>query len=237
MRPLLFPMLLAGSLLPLAVSAQDQNEGWAQFTRENTVRGAVTASEPGAKGNGSFEVKTDDGQPWRILYGPNTKIIRQRQPAKPEDVHTGDMLFAAGNVDLKKHQVGAALLVDIDAAEVQKAREGLGKTWCAGKVTSIDGTRLAVHRLDGVDQTIAVDENTEFRQRREPVTLADIHPGSGIRAQGHVVDGVFTATTVRIVPMTGREPWFQSSPQSPPGQGQPGRAPSPAPGNGSHAPQ
>jgi hypothetical protein len=220
--------LLACSFLPLPARAQDDS-GWAQFTRENTVRGAVTSSLPGAKGNGAFEVKTDDGQPWRILYGPNTKFIHDRQPAKPEDVHTGDMLFVAGNVDTKKHQVGAALLVDIDAAEVQKAKEGLGKTWCAGKVTAVDGTRLTVHRLDGVDQTIAVDENTEFRRRQEPVTLADIHPGGGIRADGRLVQGVFTATVVHLVPI-GREPWFQSSP------GKPAGAAPAAPDDATHSP-
>ena len=74
------------------------------------------------------------------------------------------MIFAAGNLDAKKKTVGAAILIDVPAEEVRKAREGLGKTWSAGKIMAIAGTKIEVHRLDGVEQEIAVDENTSFRR-------------------------------------------------------------------------
>jgi hypothetical protein len=40
------------------------------------------------------------------------------------------------------------------------------------------------------------DENTTFRRRRDPITLADIQVGDIVRAEGAVKDGVFTAATV-----------------------------------------
>ncbi len=121
---------------------------------------------PAGKNEGSFSVKTDSGQPWKVLYGVNTRLMKGRDPVRANEIQVGDMIFAAGNVDVKKKTVGAAILIDVPAEEVRKAREGLGKTWAAGKIVAIAGTRIQVHRLDGVDQSIAVDENTSFREKQ-----------------------------------------------------------------------
>src|SRR5207245_11657968 len=109
------------------------------------------------KNEGSIAVKTENGQPWKVLYGVNTRLMRGRGPVRADEIQEGDMIFAAGNVDTKKMNVGAAILIDVPAEEVRKAREGLGKTWAAGKILAITGTKIEVHRLDGVDQSIAVD--------------------------------------------------------------------------------
>ncbi len=199
-------LAICGGLQMRAQDADDQ--GWSQFTRDNTLRGTVTASAANA-----FSVKTDDGEQWRVLYGPNTKIVKERQGAKATDIHTGDMVFAAGNLDRQKRQIGAAILVGVDAAEVQKAKEGLGKTWIAGKITAVSGTRITVQRLDGVAQTIVVDENTSFRQRRESVTLADVKAGGGLRAQGQVENGAFTAAVLQLFPWDDRAPWLDAGAQ------------------------
>lgn len=188
----------------------DDDQGWAQFSRESTVRGTVMAAAPKGKNDGSLTVKTDSGQQWQVLYGVNTRLVRDRDVVRPSEIQTGDMVFAAGNLDDKKKTVGAAILIDVPAEEVRKAREGLGKTWSAGKITSIAGTRIQVHRLDGVEQSIAVDENTSFRQRRDAVTLADLHPGQGFRAEGHVMNGIFTATTLTVFDLKGHEPWLDA---------------------------
>jgi hypothetical protein len=208
--------IAVGALL-LAIGApahgqeQDGNDqGWAQFSRESTVRGTVMAAAPKGNNDGSLTLKTDSGQQWQVLYGVNTRIMRDRNVVRPGEIQTGDMVFAAGNLDEKKKTVGAAILIDVPADVVQKAREGLGKTWSAGKITSIAGTRIQVHRLDGVEQSIAVDENTSFRQRRDAVTLADLRPGQGFRAEGHLMNGIFTATTLTVFDLKGHEPWLDA---------------------------
>ena len=188
----------------------DDDQGWAQFSRESTVRGTVMSAKPKGKNDGSLTLKTDSGQQWQVLYGVNTRIMRGRDVVRPSEIQTGDMVFAAGNLDDKKKTVGAAILIDVPAEEVRKAREDLGKTWSAGKITAIAGTRIQVHRLDGVDQSIAVDENTSFRQRRDAVTLADLRPGQGFRAEGHVMNGIFTATTLTVFDLKGHEPWLDA---------------------------
>jgi hypothetical protein len=49
------------------------------------------------------------------------------------------------------------------------------------------------------------DENTSFRRRREPVTLADIQVGTNVRVDGAVKEGVFVASAVNVMgpPVTG----------------------------------
>jgi hypothetical protein len=205
----------AGVLLLLMsaamLRAQDDNDqGWGQFSRENTLRATVVSAAPSGKNEGSLAVKTDSGQPWKVLYGVNTRLMKGRDPVRANEIQAGDMIFAAGNVDAKKKIVGAAILIDVPAEEVRKAREGLGKTWAAGKIVTIKGTRIQVHRLDGIDQSIAVDENTSFREKHDSVTLADLRPGEGFRAEGHVLNGTFTATTFTVFDLKGHEPWLDA---------------------------
>jgi hypothetical protein len=192
-----------------ALQTQD-DQGWEQFSRENTLRATVMSSTARGKNNGVLAVKTDSGEAWQVLYGVNTRLMRGRDPIRPDEIQAGDMVFAAGNLDLKKKSIGAAVLIDVPAEEVRKGREGLGKTWSAGRITAIVGTRIQVHRLDGVDQSIAVDENTSFRERRESVTLVDVKPGQGFRAEGHVVNGTFTATALTVFDLKGHEPWLDA---------------------------
>ena len=193
-----------------ARAQDDEDQGWAQFSRENTLRGTVVSAAPAGKNDGSFTVKTDGGQQWKVLYGVNTRLMRGRDQVRAKEIQTGDMVFAAGNVDAKKMTVGAAILIDVPAEDVRRAREGLGKTWSAGKITAIAGTRIQVHRLDGVEQEIAVDENTSFREKRDSVTLADLRPGEGYRAEGRVMNGTFTATTLTVFDLKGHEPWLDA---------------------------
>ena len=193
-----------------ARAQDDDDQGWAQFSRDNTLRGTVVSAAPAGKNDGSFVVKTDSGQPWKVLYGVNTRLMKSREQVRPTEIVAGDMIFAAGNVDVKKKTVGAAILIDVPAEEVRKAREGLGKTWAAGKIKAIAGTKIQVHRLDGVEQEIAVDENTSFREKRDSVTLADLRPGEGFRAEGHVMNGTFTATTFTVFDLKGHEPWLDA---------------------------
>lgn len=205
--------LLAAFAISAGWSAKAQDaddQGWAQFSRENTLRGTVVSAAPTGKNDGSFAVKTDSDQPWKVLYGVNTRLMKGRDAIRASEIQTGDMIFAAGNVDAKKKTVGAAILIDIPSEEVRKAREGLGKTWTAGKITAITGTKIETQRLDGVEQKIAVDENTSFREKRDSVTLADLRPGEGFRAEGHVMNGTFTATTLTVFDLKGHEPWLDA---------------------------
>jgi len=166
------------------------------FGKGNGLRGTVTA----AKGS-SFIVRTDAGDTYRVFYSENTRLMKDRQPIEPGDIHMGDMLIAGGIVDSKAKTVGAVLLLDIDAKQVRDARDAFGKTWVAGKVTAIHELTITIERPDDKRlQAVTVDENTDFRKHREDVTLADIKVGDFITAQGALHDNAFLASTLRVVP-------------------------------------
>jgi hypothetical protein len=59
--------------------------------------------------------------------------------------------------------------------------------------------------VDNAPHTIVADENTLFRKRREPITLADVQVGDNIRVEGAVKEGVFVASAVTAMgpPVTG----------------------------------
>ena len=193
----------------------DSGDGIGQaFGRGNGVRGTVTAAA-----NGSFTIHTDEGDTYKVLYSPNTRLMKDRQPIEAAEVHVGDMLMAGGIVDAKAKTVGAVLLLDIDAQEVRNARAAFGKTWVMGKVTAIHDLRITIERAgDKQVQTVGVDENTSFRKHREDVTLADIKVGDFISADGALHANIFLAKNLRITdPEAGRPPS---------GGKEPGQAPS-----------
>jgi hypothetical protein len=124
----------------------------------------------------------------------------QPQPIKPTDIKVGDIITAGGEVDADKKTVGAVFIAQIDPERAKQMREmqaNYGKTWLAGRITAIDGTRITIDGLvDHAPHVIAVDENTSFRRRRDSITLADIQPGQQLQAEGAMKDGAFLATTV-----------------------------------------
>jgi hypothetical protein len=109
--------------------------------------------------------------------------------------------------------------MQLDPATVQQMREmqaNFGKTWLMGKVTAIDGTKITLTgSVDNAAHTLVADENTTFRKRRDPVTLADVQVGDTVRADGALKDGVFTATSVNVMGAMGNEgpPGQRNAPQ------------------------
>lgn len=164
--------------------------------RGNGVRGTVTAASAS-----SFTIRTEEGDTYQVFYSANTHLMKDRQPIAAADVHVGDMLMAGGLLDAKAKTIGAVFVVDIDAKQVQQARDAFGKTWVMGRVTAIRDLKITIERAgDKHAQVVAVDENTSFRKRREDVTLADVKVGDMISAQGVLHADTFLATALRIMP-------------------------------------
>lgn len=138
--------------------------------------------------------------------------LAQRTPPqiiKAADIKVGDTIGALGEIDLAAKSIGAVAIMQVDP-EVAKAaseriaemRASYGKTWIQGKVTAIDGVKVTLlGALDNATHSFVADENTTFRKRREPITLADIAIGDMLRADGSLKDGVFTATAVIVMGM------------------------------------
>jgi hypothetical protein len=118
------------------------------------------------------------------------------------DIKTGDVITVMGETDptTKSVNARAVALMDQQTVDQMRAMEAnFGKTWLMGKVTAIDGAKITLTgALDDAPHTLVADENTEFRKRRDPITLADIQVGDTVRAEGAVKDGVFSAANVNV---------------------------------------
>jgi hypothetical protein len=151
------------------------------------------------------------GQGYGGGQGANGAIARGNPPQQIQasDIKVGDMIRAMGEVDATSKSIAARAVMQLDPATVQQMKEmeaNFGKTWLAGKVTAIDGVKITLTGTqDNAPHTVVADENTTFRKRRDPVTLADIQGGDTVRVDGAIKDGVFAATSVNVGGMMGGE--------------------------------
>jgi hypothetical protein len=162
--------------LALAQDGQDSSRGGgAAFAGGQMVRGTVTAIAPE-----QLTVKTDAGEVYQVALSANTRLTKERQPVKVADIKVGDGVGAMGVLDPATKTVHAVFVGVIDAEQVKKARENMGKTYITGKVTAIDmdALKLTVMRPDNVSQVIVVDEQTSFK--RGGRGMAAIASGSGV---------------------------------------------------------
>src|ERR1700722_15592213 len=165
--------------LSLMVRAQDPQDGQrpdgAAFAGGQMVRGTVTAATPD-----HLTVKTDAGEVYQVALSANTRLTKERQPVKLADIKVGDGIGAMGVLDPATKTVHAVFVGVVDAEQVKKARENMGKTYITGKVTAIDldGLKLTIERPDGVSQVIAVDEQTSFK--RGGRGMAAMASGAGV---------------------------------------------------------
>jgi hypothetical protein len=127
------------------------------------------------------------------------------QQIKATDIKVGDAVGAMGEMDAAAKSLGATVIVQLDperAKQMEEMRANYGKTWIQGKVTAIDGVKVTLlGSIDNTSHSFVADENTTFRKRRDPITLADIQIGDILRADGALRDGTFTATTVNVMGM------------------------------------
>jgi hypothetical protein len=139
------------------------------------VRGTVTATTPD-----HLTVKTEAGEVYQVALSANTRLTKERQPVKFADIKVGDAVGAMGVLDAPTRTVHAVFVGVIDAEQVKKARENMGKTYITGKVTAIDmdALKLTVMRPDGVSQVIGVDEQTSFK--RGGRGMAAMASGNGV---------------------------------------------------------
>jgi hypothetical protein len=200
------------------------------------LMGTVTAAAAD-----QYTIKTDAGDVYTVHFSSDTRIFKMPayvrrgggegngggqgrgmggnppQQLKPTDIKVGDVIQVRGQIDETAKSVPAMFIVQLDPERVAQIREmnaNFGKTWLMGRVTAIDGTKVTLTgSLDNASHSFVADENTTFRQRRDPITLADIQVGDMVRAEGAVKDGVFTATAVNS--MGAPQPSMQRVPPAP----------------------
>ncbi len=183
-----------------------------------------------------YTVKTFQGEIYTVKFSGNTRIMKMRggmggrgmmggggmgmgrgmrgnppEQIKAADIKAGDVIIARGNVDASAKTVDAFGIMQADpqmAQRMQQMAADYGKTWLMGRVTAIDGTRITLMGTqDNAAHTFVVNESTDFRERRNPVTLADVKVGDMVRVNGSVDKGTFTAVSVMVMRMPGGGPY------------------------------
>lgn len=165
---------------------QGAGEGAGQETWRNQRNSQQDAGQSNGPGRGMM---TSGGGPPQQIKSTNIKV--------------GDSIAAMGEVDSAAKSVGAVGILQLDperAKQLQQMQENFGKTWLMGKVTAINEVQVTLQgSLDSAPHTFLADENTTFRERRNPITLADIHVGDTVRVDGALKEGAFTATVVTLM--------------------------------------
>jgi Domain of unknown function (DUF5666) len=159
---LLAMAVIAVPALTFAQDGQDgPRQGGAAFAGGQMVRGTVTATTAD-----HLTVKTEAGEIYQVALSANTRLTKDRQPVKVADIKVGDGVGAMGVLDPSTKTVHAVFVAVLDAEQVKKARENMGKTYITGKVTAIDvdALKVTIMRPDGVSQVIGVDEQTSFKK-------------------------------------------------------------------------
>jgi len=201
--------IVFGVALTMTAFSQDANSG-------QRGGGGITGTVTEVAAD-HYIIKTDGGETYTIHFSANTRImkqtVRQRgegggnppQPLKSTDIKVGDAVAALGEVDAAAKSVGAVVVLQLDPERAKQIREmqaNFGKTWLMGKVTAINETRVSIFAaVDNAAHAFVADENTTFRKRREPITLADLQVGDRVRVEGAVKDGIFVAASVTVMGM------------------------------------
>ncbi len=168
-----------------------------------------------------------------VKVSENTRVFKDRQPIKIQDIKTDEIIFARG--ELKNNVMQAARVAVVNPQMVQSGpggpmrfnREDLGKKFIAGEVQAINETKITIARPDNQSQEIEVDENTSFKKGSESITLPDIKVGDFIHGPGELKDGVFVPKEL----MVGRPPMRMMllGPDGKPQEAAPGDKPAQAP--------
>jgi hypothetical protein len=177
---LLVVVTMTLSMMALAQQEpDDERGGGVSFAGGQMVRGTVTAIAAD-----HLTLKTETGEVYQVAISSNTRVTKERQPLKLTDIKAGDGVGAMGVLDPATKTVHAVFVGVIDAEQIKKAREGMGKVYITGKVTAIDmdGLKLTVLRPDGVTQVIGVDEQTSFK--RGGRRMASLASGAGVGEVG-----------------------------------------------------
>jgi hypothetical protein len=151
------------------------------------------------------------GESVTVKVTDTTRVTRNRQPLKLEEIKVDETVFARG--ELKDGVIQAAALAVVNPEMAQRFAAGgaggggrvtgfkpedMGKKIIVGEVKAINETKLTIARLDGQTQEIEVDENTSFKKDGYSITLPDIKVGDFVRGRGELKGTMFVPKELSV---------------------------------------
>ncbi len=202
---------------PQSEAPQGGRGGWGMSAGPG-LRGTVTGVAAD-----HYTIKTSAGGLYTVYFSASTRILKQTvwrgdpgedngsgdrarpgpQTLQSADIQAGDMVAVLGDVDHADQSVNARLVLELDperARQMFALEASYGKTWLMGQVTAVhDTTVTLLGALDHAPHSFVTDENTRFRKRRQPITLADLQVGDRVHVEGALKDGAFVAARVSVM--------------------------------------
>ena len=177
---ILMTMVLTGSVPALSQDIGPRQEGQEDGSAPAMAMGSgrMVRGTVSAVAGDKITVKTESGDTFQVALTPNTRVMKGRDPMKASEIKVGDGLGAGGEMDQSTKTLHALFVSVVDAEQVKKMRESLGKTWIQGRVTAIEDLKLTILRGDKVTQVIAVDEDTSFKRGGRGMAMAMQGDGS-----------------------------------------------------------
>lgn len=198
-------ILLACSITLAFPQAETQNRGGNRPPGEMVV-GKVTSVNKDLL----TVAPLSGGEPITVKITANTRVTKQRQPIKIEEIKVDELVFVRGQINGSSVEAGMVGVVSPEMAQrIQQGGMGgmgggrqvnpedMGKKFIAGEVKAINETKVTIARPDGQTQDIEVDENTSFKKGGESITLADIKVGDFVAGPGELKDNIFVAKELR----------------------------------------
>jgi hypothetical protein len=196
-RSIFAGLLVAGCFTAPQISAA-QNAPDFGVAGMQAIRGTVTQVD-----GSSILVKLGSGKEYQVATSANTHFLKSGAVTPHDPARPGDMVLAGGELDEKKHVLGAIFVAVVDAnelAQLDDRRAQWGKTWIAGTITAKDGTVMTIKRPDGLFEKVSVNEDTSFRKRHQSIVYPDLQVGDGMTATGSQAGkDAFRAKVVTVV--------------------------------------
>ena len=183
------------------------------------------------------------GESVTVKTSETTRVSKERQPFKVENIKIGETVFARGELKNGVMQATAVAVMNPEMAQRFSGGAGgpggtrgrmmpglgpedMGKKFIIGEVKAINETKLTIARPDGQTQEIEVDENTSFKKDNQSITLPDIKVGDSVRGRGELKGNVFVpkelvvgGRPMRMTNDTNSQPQEQKKPDSAPPAG------------------
>jgi preprotein translocase subunit YajC len=140
-----------------------------------------------------FEIKKADGSAQIVMVDDQTRYPQEEQEIQLEDLKPGDRVFVRGRTNANKEFVAVAVrrITDAEAQRFQNPGER-----AFGEIVSIDKNQIRIRNPRQGEQTVVVNDQTEFMKQGQPLTLKDLKVGDRIFAMGKETQGQFLATRV-----------------------------------------
>lgn len=198
----------------LAAAQQAPNP---QGRMQGIARGERAMGVVDSVGVNQFQLKKADGSRLTVMVGGNTRYREEGQQIQLEDLKPGDHVLVIGETNANK-QFEARMVRRLTENDMARFGRNMGDR-AFGEIVSIENNEIKVNNRFRGEQTIVVNDQTQFMKDGQAITLKGLKVGDRIFATGKEENGKLDAdrvTTGQFRRFRGRGPG--NGPPAPPPQ-------------------